>query len=333
MKPGAILVTGGAGYIGSHTAWACLDAGREVVVLDDLSTGRRNLVPPKAAFVEGSVEDRALVDSTLRSHGVSAVLHFAAKTVVPDSIADPISYYRTNLAGSAALIDAVVACGVEVMVFSSTAAVYDPAIALTMDVDEGSPLAPISPYGRSKLMVEQLLSDIAAATQLRYAALRYFNVAGADPAMRSGQSTPNATHLIKVACETAAGKRPAMNVYGLDYPTPDGSCVRDFIHVTDLAEAHLLALKHLETGGAPVTLNCGYGRGASVLEVIAAVERASGRPLPVRHCARRPGDASRVVSDPSRLRDLLSWRPKHDSLDEIVESALRWERLQGAAGH
>ena len=320
-----VLVTGGAGYIGSHVAWACLDAGRPVVVLDDLSTGFRDLIPPDAAFVEGSVGDRELVRATLDRHGVGAVIHMAAKTVVPDSLIDPISYYHTNLGESLAFIETVAGAGVEAIVFSSTAAVYDPAAADAGPLSEESPIAPLSPYGRSKRMVEQIIADISGATPLRHVILRYFNVAGADPQMRTGQSTANATHLIKVACEVAAGLRPTLEVFGDDYPTADGSCVRDFIHVTDLAQAHLAALDHLEAGGESLTLNCGYGHGASVLEVAAAVVRASNRALPLQRGPRRPGDLMSAVSDPSRLRDRLGWRPNHDSLDEIVASALRWE--------
>ena len=244
-----VLVTGGAGYIGSHVAWACLDAGRRVVVVDDLSTGFRDLVPPAAVFVEGSAGDRDLVRAALATHDVGAVIHMAAKTVVPDSLIDPISYYHTNLGESLAFIESVAAAGISAMVFSSTAAVYDPAAADAGPLSEEAPIAPLSPYGRSKRMVEQILEDIGAATPLRHVILRYFNVAGADPLMRTGQSTANATHLIKVACEVAAGTRAALEVFGDDYPTFDGSCVRDFIHVTDLARAHLAALDHLEGGG------------------------------------------------------------------------------------
>ena len=324
-----VLVTGGAGYIGSHVALACLDAGRGVVILDDLSTGFRGLVPEAAVFVEGSVGDRDLVTETLRTHRVGAVIHMAAKTVVPDSLADPVSYYHTTLGESLAFVETVVAAAVPAFVFSSTAAVYDPAAADAGPLGEDAPIAPLSPYGRSKRMIEQILIDIGLATPLRHVILRYFNVAGGDPQMRTGQSTANATHLIKVACEVAAGLRPALEVYGDDYPTPDGSCVRDFIHVTDLAQAHLAALDHLEAGGGSLILNCGYGRGASVLEVAQAVERASGRPLPLKRGPRRPGDLISAVSDPGRLRQHLGWRPTHDTLDEIVASALRWEAARG----
>jgi len=327
---GAILITGGAGYIGSHTAYACLDAGRRVAVLDDLSTGRRELVPPDAAFVEGSIHDQDLVRRAVREHDVTAAIHFAAKTVVPDSVADPAAYYHANFAGALALIQAVQAEGVDKIVFSSTAAVYDPAAALEADVVESSPTVPMSPYGWSKLMVERLLADLGAATALRHVILRYFNVAGADPKGRSGQSTPRATHLIKVACEAAIGLRPHLDIYGDDYPTPDGTCVRDYIHVADLADAHLLALEHLEAGGESLILNCGYGRGASVKEVVAAVERASGKPLPTVPGPRRPCDPPRVVSNPGRLRERFGWSPKHDDLDGIVASALAWERQRAA---
>lgn len=326
MAQGTVLITGGAGYIGSHTAWALLDDGRQVVVLDDLSTGRRQDVPPGAAFVEGSIEDVGLIRRTIRRFGVTAVIHFAAKTVVPESVANPTAYYRTNFVGALCLVEALKAERVTTLVFSSTAAVYDATAALSADVVETSPAAPMSPYGWSKLMVEQLLADSAAASALRFAALRYFNVAGADAAMRTGQSTPNATHLIKTVCEVATGRRSELTIFGDDYPTADGTCVRDFIHVTDLAAAHLLALAHLEKGGDSLTLNCGYGRGASVLDVVAAVERATGQTLPVRVAARRPGDPPRVVSNSARLRDELGWTPRHDTLDEIVRSALAWER-------
>lgn len=328
-----VLVTGGAGYIGSHAVLALLDAGIEVVVLDDLSTGVREAVPPGLRFVRGSTGDAALLGGLLRRHRVSAVLHFAASLVVPESVARPLDYWRNNVANTLVLAQACVEAGVERLVFSSTAAVYgQPADPL---VSEDTPCAPINPYGASKLAAERALSDAAAAHGLRVVALRYFNVAGADPAGRAGQRRPGATHLVKVACEAALGKRPAVDVFGTDYPTPDGTGVRDYIHVTDLARAHVEALRHLMMGGEGLTLNCGYGRGHSVLDVLRAVERASGRPVPARFAPRRAGDPPALVARADRVRDALGWRPALDDLDGIVSSALAWEdrlaRLPAAA--
>src|SRR3954447_11974896 len=270
----AVLVTGGAGYIGSHMVLALLDADEQVVVLDNLSTGFEWALPPEAKLVIGDMGDQDLVLDTLRRHQVEAIAHFAAKIVVPDSVADPLGYYLNNTVKSRALIESAVRGGVEQFIFSSTAAVYgEPSV---VPVPEDLPLNPINPYGRSKLMTEWMLADTARAHNLRYVALRYFNVAGADPKGRSGQSTPNATHLIKVAAQAALGQRPYLQVFGTDYPTPDGSCVRDYIQVSDLARAHVAALDHLRRGGESLTLNCGYGRGFSVLEVIEVVKRVSG---------------------------------------------------------
>ncbi|MCB1548673.1 MAG: UDP-glucose 4-epimerase GalE [Hyphomicrobiaceae bacterium] len=324
----AILVTGGAGYIGSHVVLELIDAGETVVVLDDLSTGRRSAVPPQARLVVGDIGDAALVASIVRHHGVTAVLHFAGSVIVPESVANPLKYYHNNTGKSRTLVASVVEAGVEAFIFSSTAAVYG--MPRHIPVTEDAALAPISPYGTSKLMTEWMLRDTAAATSLRYVALRYFNVAGADPKGRSGQSTPEATHLIKVAAETALGKRPSLSVFGTDYDTPDGTCIRDYIHVTDLARAHLAALDHLRRGGRSEIFNCGYGRGFSVLEVIGAVRRCSGREFEVRHTSRRAGDPAALVANSDRLRRQLGWQPELDDLDTIVGHALRWE--EGLAG-
>jgi UDP-glucose 4-epimerase len=320
----AVLVTGGAGYIGSHMVLALLDADEEVVVLDNLSTGFDWALPPEAALVVGDMGDQDLVLDTIARHKVEAIAHFAAKIVVPDSVADPLGYYLNNTVKSRALIESAVKGGVKNFIFSSTAAVYgEPAV---VPVPEDLPLAPINPYGRSKLMTEWMLQDAAAAHDLRYVALRYFNVAGADPRGRSGQSTRNATHLIKVAAETALGDRPFIEVFGTDYPTPDGSCQRDYIQVSDLAEAHMAALSHLRRAGHSLTLNCGYGRGYSVLEVIDTVKKVSGADFEVRLSPRRAGDPARIVAKADRIRHELGWTPRHDDLEGIVGQALAWER-------
>jgi UDP-glucose 4-epimerase len=320
----AVLVTGGAGYIGSHMVLALVDAGEDVVVLDDLSSGFARAVHPKARLVQGDVSDEALVLRLIAGHGVDAVIHFAARIVVPESVANPLGYYLANTVKSRALLATVIAAGVHRFVFSSTAAVYG--MPLESPVRETTPVNPISPYGTSKLMTEWMLRDAAAVHGLNYVALRYFNVAGADPESRSGQSTPNATHLIKVACETALGKRNGMEVFGTDYPTADGTCVRDYIHVTDLVAAHLAALAHLRAGGESLILNCGYGRGYSVLEVIDAVKRLSGNDFPVLYGTRRAGDPAAIVAGAERIRAELGWRPKFDDLATIVSHALAWER-------
>jgi UDP-glucose 4-epimerase len=319
-----VLVTGGAGYIGSHMVLALLDAGEDVVVLDNLSTGFAWVLPKEVPLVTGDMGDQDLVARTVREHEVEAIAHFAAKIVVPDSVADPLGYYLNNTVKSRALIEAAVRSGVRRFIFSSTAAVYgEPA---TVPVPEDLPLDPVSPYGRSKLMTEWMLQDTARAHDLAYVILRYFNVAGADPRGRAGQSTANATHLIKVAAQTALGDRPRMEVFGTDYPTADGSCVRDYIQVSDLADAHLVALKHLRSGGGSLTLNCGYGRGFSVLEVLDAVDRVTNVHVERRLEPRRAGDPDALVADNSRILATLPWRPKLDDLDTIVAHAVAWER-------
>jgi UDP-glucose 4-epimerase len=326
-----VLVTGGAGYIGSHMVLALVDAGEAVVVLDDLSTGFAWALPPEVPLVQGDIADIALVRETIRRHGVTALAHFAAKIVVPDSVADPLGYYRANTVKSRALLEAVVAEGVAHVIFSSTAAVYgEPAV---VPVPEELPLAPINPYGRSKLMTEWMLEDAARAHGLRYVVLRYFNVAGADPRGRTGQSTANATHLIKVATQTALGQRAQIEVFGTDYPTPDGSCLRDYIQVSDLAAAHLVALNHLRADGASLTLNCGYGRGYSVLEVLDVVRRVSGREFAVKLSPRRPGDPAQIVARADRIRAELGWVPQHDDLEAIVRQALDWEDALAKRNH
>lgn len=323
-----VLVTGGAGYIGSHAVLALVDAGERVVVLDDLSTGLRAAVPDGVPLVVGDVADVDVVRKTIAAHGVDELMHFAARIVVPDSVADPLGYYEANTAKTRTLLAAAIGSGVTRLVFSSTAAVYgEPDVSI---LTEDTPPAPINPYGRSKLMSEWMIADAARAHDLRYTVLRYFNVAGADPRGRAGQSTPNATHLIKVACQAAVGARPKMALYGDDYATPDGTCVRDYIQVSDLADAHLAALRRLRKGGESLTLNCGYGRGASVREVIEAVKRVSGADFPVERAPRRAGDPAALVADATRIRENLAWTPRFADLDTIVAQALAWERRLAA---
>jgi UDP-glucose 4-epimerase len=325
-----ILVTGGAGYIGSQMVHQLADAGERVVVLDDLSTGFDWAIGRTVPTVVGDVGDAALLARLLAEHDVSAILHFAGSVVVPESVADPLRYYRNNTANSRNLIEAAARGGVEHFVFSSTAAVYGEPD--RVPIAEDAPTRPMSPYGSSKLMTEIMLRDAARAHGFRYLILRYFNVAGADPQLRTGQSTRGATHLIKVAAETALGLRPKLEIYGTDYPTPDGTCVRDYIHVADLAAAHSDALRYLRNGGESLTLNCGYGRGFSVREVIDAVKRASGVDFRVEAAARRPGDPARIVAAADRARALLGWRPRLDDLSTIVAHALAWERKRMALG-
>lgn len=320
----AVLVTGGAGYIGSHMVWALVDAGEEVVVLDRLSTGFRWAIAPEARFYEGDIADTALLSTIFAENAIDAIIHFAGSIIVPESVADPLSYYENNTVKSRALIAAAVAAKVPHFVFSSTAAVYGTPEG-TEPVQETAALRPESPYGSSKLMTEIMLRDTAAAHDFTYTALRYFNVAGADPRGRTGQSTAGATHLIKVACEAALGKRRGMDVFGTDYPTPDGTCIRDYIHVSDLANAHLKALQRMRAGGGSIVANCGYGRGFSVLEVLEQVKAVSGADFSVRFADRRPGDAVLIVANPSVAMKELGWTPEHDDLSFIVRTALDWE--------
>jgi UDP-glucose 4-epimerase len=318
-----ILVTGGAGYIGSHVARQLGERGEKLVTLDNLSTGFRGAVL-HGEFVQGDTGDAALVARVLAQHKVDTVMHFAAHIQVPESVANPLKYYRNNTANTRTLLECCVAAGVKQFVFSSTAAVYGmPAGGVA---EESTPTVPINPYGWSKLMSEQMLADVAAVTPLRYVALRYFNVAGADPSGRIGQSTPEATHLIKVACEHAVGRRPGIAIFGTDYDTPDGTCVRDYIHVEDLAAAHLQALDYLRSGGASTVLNCGYGRGFSVREVLAEVARSAGMKLTVTESGRRAGDPPQLIAAARRIRQTLGWTPRYEDLPGIVATALAWEK-------
>jgi UDP-glucose 4-epimerase len=320
---GTILVTGGAGYIGSHTVQQLTGRGDPVVVLDNLSTGFRQALQG-VTFVEGDVGNQQLVAGVLRDHNVETVIHFAAHTIVPESVSDPLKYYGNNTCQTRSLLAACVAHGVKNFVFSSTAAVYGiPASGLAA---EDIALAPINPYGTSKLMSEWMLRDVSAATSMRHVVLRYFNVAGCDPAGRIGQSTRKATLLVKVACEASVGKRENVSIFGTDYPTPDGTGVRDYIHVVDLARAHLLAVDYLAAGGESQVLNCGYGHGFSVREVLRSVERVSGKPLNIVELPRRAGDPPGLVAKSERIRAVLGWRPELDDLDGIVTSALNWEK-------
>jgi len=319
-----VLVTGGAGYIGSQMVHELVDAGERVVVLDNLSTGHRWAVAEGTPLVVGETGDQPLVLRLIREHDVEAIIHFAASIVVPDSLRDPLGYYRNNTVNSRALIECAVNGGVPHFIFSSTAAVYgNPA---AVPVAEDAPTLPISPYGWSKLMTEIMLRDASRAHGFRHVTLRYFNVAGADPKARTGQSSANATHLIKVAAEAALGLRGKLDVFGTDYPTPDGTCIRDYIHVCDLVRAHSDALRHLRSGGPSLTANCGYGHGFSVLEVIETVKRVAGVDFKVEHAPRRPGDPARIVAASDRARASLGWQPRFDDLATIVGHALAWER-------
>lgn len=322
MRKG-ILITGGAGYIGSHVVRQLGERGERLVVLDDLSTGFADAVLYGTLAV-GDVGDQTLVRSLLAEYEVDTVMHFAAHTVVPESVCDPLKYYRNNTANSRNLLECCHAAGVRHVVFSSTAAVYG--MPAGGAASEDTPTQTINPYGTSKLMTEWMLRDLAAATPLRYVALRYFNVAGCDPGGRIGQSTPNASLLVKVACEAAVGRREHVAIFGTDYPTPDGTGIRDYIHVEDLADAHLRALDYLRGGGSSTVLNCGYGHGYSVREVLAAVERAAGHPLDVRERPRRAGDPPALIAIAERIRQVLGWVPRHDDLDAIVTTALAWEQ-------
>jgi UDP-glucose 4-epimerase len=319
-----VLVTGGAGYIGSHMVLALCDSGERVVVLDDLSTGFDWAVDGRATLVTGKVGDMELVSQLIATHGVDAIVHFAGSIVVPESVSDPLKYYANNTATSRNLIEAAVKGGVKHFIFSSTAAVYGNTGGDA--VAEDATLKPESPYGRSKLMTEMMLADVAAAHPLTFGVLRYFNVAGADPGRRSGQSSPTATHLIKVASQAALRQRKSMSIFGTDFPTPDGTGVRDYIHVTDLAKAHRLLLDYLRDGGESVTLNCGYGRGYSVREVIDTVKAVSGADFEVIEGPRRAGDPAAIVARADRLRSVLGWVPEHQTLEAIVDTALTWER-------
>jgi UDP-glucose 4-epimerase len=322
MDPGTILVTGGAGYIGSHVVLQLRSRGERVVILDNLSTGFRQAVLD-CPLVVGDVGDREQVLAVLREYGVDTVMHFAAHTIVPESVADPLKYYGNNTCATQSLLKSCSDFGIRQFVFTSTAAVYG--IPKEAFAEETTPTAPINPYGTSKLMSEWMLRDVAAASGMRYVALRYFNVAGSDSQGRIGQSSRNATLLIKVACEAVVGKRNEIGIFGTDYATPDGTGVRDYIHVEDLATAHLNALDYLRAAGQSIVLNCGYGHGYSVREVLASVERVAGRRVPVNVQPRRAGDPPTLVARAQKIRTVLGWLPRLDDLDAIVQTSLRWE--------
>ncbi len=326
MQP-TIVVTGGAGYIGSHVTLALRDLGWPVLVVDNLETGLVRLVPDGVEFVNADCGDADRMRDLFARHQVYAVMHLAASTLVSESVVDPMKYYLNNTVNTARLIESCVRSNVEMFVYSSTAAVYGNAEGSAFASEEDPP-RPITPYGKSKLMGEEILADAASAYPFRYVALRYFNVAGADPAGRSGQSNPNATHLISVACQTAVGARASMEIFGTDYDTPDGTCVRDYVHVSDVADAHTAALEHLRRGAESGVFNCGYGYGHSVHEVIAAVRHVTGADIRVREASRRPGDVPELVCSAQRIRDKLGWTPKHDQLSTIVQTAYDWEGRQ-----
>jgi len=323
MRKNSILVTGGAGYIGSHVVRQLGEAGERIVILDNLCTGFEEAIL-YGDLIIGDTGDQELVTRILVDYSVDTIIHFAAHTIVPESVSDPLKYYGNNTCSSRSLMQCASQAGVKYFIFSSTAAVYG--MPEVQPVTESTELDPINAYGTSKLMTEWMLRDLSQATDMRHVALRYFNVAGCDPEGRIGQSTPNATLLTKVACEAAVGIRESVSIFGTDYPTPDGTGVRDYIHVEDLANAHILALKHLREGGESETLNCGYGHGYSVREVLDAVAKANGKPLNIIEQARRAGDPPKIIADSSRLQALFNWQPKFDDLDKIVVSALAWER-------
>ncbi|HVX75763.1 MAG TPA: UDP-glucose 4-epimerase GalE [Bradyrhizobium sp.] len=318
-----VLVTGGAGYIGSHMVHALADAGESVVVIDNLSTGFSAFVPEGVPLFIGDAADENLVEGVVAAHNIDSIIHFAGSVAVPDSMRDPLGYYRNNTMTTRSLLNVAVKCGISRFIFSSTAAVYGNPD--QVPVPENAPTRPLSPYGTSKLMTEIMLHDTASAHGMSYVVLRYFNVAGADPAGRIGLATIGTTHLLKVAVEAAIGQRAKIDVFGTDYPTPDGSCIRDFIHVSDLVQAHRTALAYLREGGSSVTLNCGYGRGYSVIETIEAVRRVSGRNFAVQYAPRRAGDIITMVADTARIRSVLNWTPQFDDLDTIAAHALAWE--------
>ena len=318
-----VLVTGGAGYIGSHMVHALVEAGESVVVVDNLTTGFSAFLPLDVPLFIGDAGDENLVEGVIAQHRVESIIHFAGSVVVPESMRDPLGYYRNNTMTTQTLLRAAVKAGVNRFIFSSTAAVYGNPD--QVPVPEHAPTRPLSPYGSSKLMTEIMLHDVASAHGTGYVVLRYFNVAGADPQARVGLATIGATHLLKIAVEAATGQRSKVDVFGTDYPTPDGSCIRDFIHVSDLAQAHRAALSYLRGGGKSVTLNCGYGRGYSVLETIGAVQRVSGRDFAVQYASRRPGDIMTMVADTTRIRSTLDWTPQYDNLETIARHALAWE--------
>lgn len=329
MQLSNILVTGGAGYIGSHVVKALREAkAHRLVVLDNLSTGFADSLPKDVEFVHGDIRDQTLVSNILKTNQIQAVIHLAAVTIIPESIQNPLKYYQHNTVGTLQLLEACLHNQVDSFIYSSTAAVYGKQED-TLKITEASPTLPSNPYGHSKLMSEQIIKDMAYSSKLKYIILRYFNVAGADPLGEIGQRTLHATHLIKVAVQTACGLQKSLAVFGTDYPTADGTCIRDFIHVSDLAMAHVKALDYLQTGGSSTTLNCGYGRGYSVKEVIKAVETISQKTLPILASPPREGDLSHVVADNAKIKSLLKWQPQYDDLAFIVKTAYEWEKRLG----
>lgn len=325
MSKTPVLVTGGAGYIGSHVVLALRELDYPVVILDDLSTGHKQAIPDDCEFVLGNAGDQALLPKVFKQYNINSVLHFAGSIIVEESVQDPVKYYENNTLVSLRLIESCIKENVENFIFSSTAAVYGDNA--TVPVTESSLLAPINPYGHSKAMTEQILKDAARASSLTYIALRYFNVAGADPQRRSGQRSKQSTHLIKLACETALGRRDQLTIFGDDYATPDGTCIRDYIHVSDLATAHVRALEYLQSSNESLVLNCGYGQGYSVKQVLAALEEIVASPINIIQGDRRAGDAAELVADNSLLSSILGWQPQYNDLKTIISDALEWEKI------